>query len=36
MTFESDTDSIDYYDSPTNDEIAAFLKPYAQPDQPAG
>ena len=36
VSFESDADTVLYYETPSEDEVVAFLKPHAQPDQPAG
>jgi hypothetical protein len=31
VTFDSDSSTKDYYDSPSTDEVVAFVKPFAQP-----
>jgi hypothetical protein len=31
VTFDSDSSTKDYYDTPSTDEVVAFVKPFAQP-----
>jgi hypothetical protein len=31
VTFDSDTDTVDYYQTPADDAYVAFLKPFVQP-----
>jgi hypothetical protein len=36
LTFDGDTTTLDYYEPPSQDAVVAFVKPFAQPDNPTG